>query len=114
MGGGISVGFWLVEVAVNFRSSVGVAWLHKTVWIGVNASLVATGAELSQGGYPVAFNSKKLSPAETQYHVGDRELLAIFQACMKWRSYLHGNRCKVYTDHDPLIYVYTKLHLNAR
>ena len=32
---------------------------------------------------------------------------------MKWRSYLHGNRCKVYADHEPLIYVYTKPHLNA-
>ena len=58
--------------------------------------------------------ANKLSPTETRCHVGDRELLAIFQACMKWRSYLHGNRCKVYTDHGPLIYVYTKSHLNAR
>ena len=82
--------------------------------LACDASLVATGAELSQGGRPVAFHSNKLSPADTRYHVGDRELLAIFQACMKWRSYLHGNRCKVYTDHEPLIYVYTKPHLNAR
>ena len=33
---------------------------------------------------------------------------------MKWRFYLHGNRCKVYTNHEPLIYVYTKPHLNAK
>ena len=45
--------------------------------LACDASLVATGAELSQGGRPVAFHSKKLSPAETRYHVGDRELLAI-------------------------------------
>ena len=51
--------------------------------LACDASLVATGAELSQGGRPVAFHSKKLSPAETRYYVGDRELLAIFQACMK-------------------------------
>ena len=82
--------------------------------LACDASLVATGAELSQGGRPVAFHSKKLSPAETRYHVGDRELLAIFQACMKWRSYLHRSRCKVYTDHEPMIYVYAKPHLNAR
>ena len=48
-----------------------------------DASIVATGAELSQGGCPVVFHSKKLSPAETRFQVGDRELLAIFQACMK-------------------------------
>ena len=43
-----------------------------------DANIVATGAELSQGGRPVAFHSKKLSLAETLYHVGDCELLAIF------------------------------------
>ena len=46
--------------------------------LACNASIVATGAELSQGGRPVVFHSKKLSPAETRYHVGNRELLAIF------------------------------------
>ena len=86
----------------------------KPFELACDASLVATGAKLSQGGCAVAFHSKKLSPAEIHCHVGDRELLVIFQACMKWRSYLHGNRCKVYTDLEPLIYVYTKPHLNAR
>ena len=43
--------------------------------LACNASIVATGAEMSQGGYPVVFHSKKLSPAETRYHVGDRKLL---------------------------------------
>ena len=43
-----------------------------------DASIVATGAELSQVGRPGAFHCKKLSPAETRYYVGDRELLAIF------------------------------------
>ena len=51
--------------------------------LAYDTSLVATGAELSQGGCPVVFHSKNLSPAETRYQVGDRELLAIFQACMK-------------------------------
>ena len=82
--------------------------------LACNSSIVATGAELSQGGCPVAFHSKKLSPAEMRYHVGDSELLATFQACMKRKSYLHGNRCKVFTDHELLMYLYTKPHLNAR
>ena len=51
--------------------------------LACDASIVAIGAELSQGGCAVAFHSKKLSPVETCFHVGDHELLAIFQACMK-------------------------------
>ena len=35
MGGGIAVGFRLVEVAVNFCSSVGVTKLHTGVRIGM-------------------------------------------------------------------------------
>ena len=35
MGGGIAVGFRSVELAVNFRSSVGVARLHTAVQIGM-------------------------------------------------------------------------------
>ena len=75
--------------------------------LACDASLVAVGGELSQGGRPVAFYSKKLTPAESRHHVTDRELMAIYQACMKWRSYLHGNTCTVYTDHEPLTYIYT-------
>ena len=56
-----------------------------------NASIVAVGGELSQGGQPVAFYSKKLTPAESRYHVTNRELMAVYLACMKWRKYLHGN-----------------------
>ena len=79
-----------------------------------DASDVALGAELSQGGKPVAYFSKKLTPTEARYHVTDRELMAIYAACMKWHQYLHGNRCTVYTDHKALTYIYTQPHLNSR
>ena len=50
----------------------------KPFELACDASLMATGAELSQGRRTVVFHSKMLSRAETRYHVGDRELLAIF------------------------------------
>ena len=75
--------------------------------LATDASDVAIGAELSQNGQPVAFYSKKLTPTEARYHVTERELLAIYQACMKWRQYFHGHKCTIYTDHKPLIYLYT-------
>ena len=51
--------------------------------MAADASDVAVGAELSWNGQPVAFYRKKLTPTEARYHVTDRELLAIYQACMK-------------------------------
>ena len=62
----------------------------------------------------MAFFSKRLTPTEARYHVTDREFMAIFKACMKWRHYLHGASCTVYTDHEPLKYIYVQPHLNAR
>ena len=51
--------------------------------LAADASDVAVGAELLQNGQPLAFYSKKLTPTEARYHVTDRELLAIYQSCMK-------------------------------
>ena len=50
-----------------------------------DASDVALGAELSQDGKPAAFFSNKFTPTEARYHVTDRELMAIYAACMKLR-----------------------------
>ena len=62
----------------------------------------------------MAFFSKKLTPTEAQYHVTNREFMAIFKACMKWCHYLHEAKCTVYTDRKTLNYIYVKPHLNAR
>ena len=51
---------------------------------------------------------------EARYHATNREFMAIFRACMKWRQYLHGNKCTIYTDHESLKYIYVLPHLNAR
>ena len=53
-----------------------------------DASDIATGAVLLQLKkdrlHPVAFYSKKLNPVEKNYSIYDKELLAIYRACMKW------------------------------
>ena len=61
----------------------------------------------------MVFFSKKLTPMEARYHVMDKEFMAIFKACMKWRQYLHGNKCTIYTDHEPLKNIHVQPHLNA-
>ena len=57
----------------------------------------------------MAFHSRKLSPAERNYDIHDKELLAIVVAFMKWRHYLEGREklVTVYTDHQKLQYYLT-------
>ncbi len=55
----------------------------------------ALGAILCQFGidgllHPVAFYSRKLTGAEINYQVYDKELLAIITAFEQWRPYLAG------------------------
>ena len=60
-----------------------------------NASDLAVGAlllkEYNNGFYPIASFSKKHLPVERNYAPNDKELLAIFKACMKWQCYINGH-----------------------
>jgi len=60
--------------------------------------------------HPVAFHSRKLSLAEQNYDIHDKELLAIVVAFMESRHYLEGREkpVTVYTDHQNLQYFLTK------
>ena len=74
--------------------------------VTIDASLVSVGAILEQdfgnGMQPVAFESRKLNPAETRYSAYERELLGIVWAIGKWRHYLEGRSFIVQTDHSSL------------
>ena len=68
-----------------------------------DASLVAVGAVISSSdGAPVAFFSKKLTPAEVKYSAFDRELLALFLSVKHFRHMLEGRPFTIWTDHKPL------------
>ncbi|KAL0199907.1 hypothetical protein M9458_003094, partial [Cirrhinus mrigala] len=67
--------------------------------VEVDASTTGVGAVLSQQQqqgkstelHPCAYYSKKLSPAERNYDIGNRELLAIKLALEEWRHWLEGS-----------------------
>lgn len=86
--------------------------------VKADASNSGVGAVLSQQRegklHPCAFFSRSLSPAERNYYVGDRELLAIKLAL--WRHWLQGNTQPfiVWTDHKNLAYLQSAKRLNAR
>ena len=80
--------------------------------IEVDALDVGIGAVLSQRSeedqkiHLVAFLSPRFSPAETNYDVGNRELLAVHAALIEWRHWLEGvqHPILIWTDHNNLTY----------
>jgi len=73
--------------------------------VETDASDYALGCILSQFHgkrlHPVACHSRKLSPAEGNHDIHDKELLAILVAFMEWKHYLERTEKPiiVYTDH---------------
>jgi len=66
--------------------------------------------------YPVSSISRKLSLAEFNYDVFDKEMLAVVFSLKKWRYFLPGAEHKtiVYSDHQNLTYFKTTVSLNRR
>ena len=94
---------------------------EKAIIIDMNSSDYISAGVLSQPDdngvlRPVAFFSKKHSPAECNYEIYDKELLAIVQSFKEWRPHLIGatQPIRVLTDHKKLEYVATKWQLNQR
>ena len=83
-----------------------------------DASAVSVGGILEQdfgaGLQPVAYESKKLSPAEMRYSAYERELLGIVWAIGKWRHYFEGRKLIVQTDHSSLRHLPNQPSVNRR
>ena len=86
-----------------------------------DASDFACGGVLSQkdaSGFPrpIAFLSRKFTPAEVHYEIHDKEMLAIIICLKEWRAYLEGaqHTISILTDHKNLEYFVTTKQLNRR
>lgn len=79
---------------------------HSPLILATDASLTSIGASLQQkqnnNVVPLAFFSRKLTPAQQKYSTYDRELLAIYSAIKYFRPYLEGRIFSIWTDHLPL------------
>ncbi|KAI2654625.1 Transposon Tf2-9 polyprotein [Labeo rohita] len=90
--------------------------------VEVDASDCGIGAVLSQRHghpsklYPCAFFSRKLTAAERNYDVGNKELLSMKAAIEEWRHWLEGaaHPFLIITDHKNLEYIKAAKRLNPR
>ncbi|KAJ6436324.1 mRNA 3 end-processing YTH1 [Purpureocillium lavendulum] len=93
----------------------------KEVFVECDASDFVSSGILSQKDdqgvlHPVAFMSKKYDPAECNYEIYDKELLAIVRCFECWRPELQGahHEITVVTDHANLRYFMTTKQLSRR
>ena len=84
----------------------------KTV-LQCDASMSSLGACLLQDGHPVAYASRALTPAETNYAQIEKELLSIVFGVEWFESYVYGRKVFVDTDHKPLESIVKKRLLSA-
>ena len=110
--------FAAIKAAIATAPVIHMPNLQQPFVVTTDASNFAVGAVLSQGSGAdervIAFESKKMTPAETRYPVHDKEMLAVVYALKKWRHYLLGTHTSVVTDHKSLEYFATQPHLNQR
>ena len=64
--------------------------------------------------HSVAYFSKKLNPAESNYPIHDKKILAIIRCIRAWRIELVGQHFEVWSDHCNFVYFRKKQHLRKR
>lgn len=83
---------------------------EKEFILTTDASQFAIGSILSQGipgqDLPVAYASRTLNKAEQAYSTTEKELLSIVWAVKHFRPYLLGREFKIFTDHQPLTWLF--------
>ena len=94
---------------------------NKPFIVETDASNYALGGVLSQFNQnnilqPIAFFSRQMIPAERNYEIYDKELLAIHECFREWRQFLQGSRhpVSVICDHKNLQYFMTTKQLTRR
>ena len=93
----------------------------KPFFVMTNASLTTSRGILMQRDsnrdlHPCAYHSATFSPAERNYDIYDRELLAVIQALKEWHHYLTGTEhpVTVIMDHKNLGYFKQPQNLSRR
>ncbi|KAF8100726.1 hypothetical protein N665_0218s0064 [Sinapis alba] len=87
-------------------------WIPYEIY--TDASGIGLGCVLMQERQVISYASRQLRPHEANYPTHDLELAAVVFALKIWRSYLYGEKVKIFTDHKSLKYIFTQADLNLR
>jgi len=83
---------------------------EKVFILTTDSSQFAIGSILSQGilgqDLPIAYASRTLNKAEQAYSTTEKELLSIVWAVKHFRTYLLGREFKIFTDQQPLTWLF--------
>jgi hypothetical protein len=108
------VAFMGIKHALTHAPVLALPDCSKDFKIISDASDFGVGAVLLQEGRAVAFFSKKLNPAELNYHTTEKELAAVVYALREWRCYVLGRKVTVVTDHKANSYLQSQSFLSPR
>jgi transposase InsO family protein len=90
----------------------------KPYMLRCDASEFAIGSVLMQEHegqlHPVAYQSRKLSPAESRYGAYAREMLAVMDALRHFDNYIDGQHVTVESDHEALSWFWQQKHLDKQ
>jgi hypothetical protein len=80
----------------------------------IDACKEGLGGVLTQNGYAIGYESRKIKEHERNYATHDLELASIVHALKMWRHYLIGKTFGLRTNHSGLKYIFEQPTLNAR
>jgi len=87
---------------------------EKAFEVHTDASDKVVGGVLVQKGYPVAFESRKLSEAEQKYSAHEKEMAVVVHCLGVWRVYVLGSKFVVKTDNLANTFFKTQKKLSQR
>lgn len=88
---------------------------NNTFILKTDASGYAIGSILcNSNDKPIAFASRVLNKAEQNYCTIEKELLAIVWSVKHFRPYLYGKKFQIFSDHRPLIYLFSMTNPSSR
>ncbi|GKA62965.1 ty3-gypsy retrotransposon protein [Tanacetum coccineum] len=97
--------FEALKVAMSQAPVLALPDFNKPFTVETDASGMGIGAVLQQGGHPIAYLSKSLSPKHQALSTYEKEFYAVLMALEKWRGYLLDRHFKIKTDHFSLKYL---------